>query len=135
MLSRDMCLIHVTKALVGPAQLLIELGPLPKVSNVVRTLHLPCLPQGGSLANKVFHEMTQSMGQHAYSDAEAVGWALDIAQALSYLHSGRAGCGSITLHRDVKLENVLLAAPPGKSKGRLVAKLADFGLLRVSQGV
>jgi serine/threonine protein kinase len=61
-----------------------------------------------------------SPGRQVYSNAQALGWALDVASALQYLH-----CRSpAVLHRDVKLSNVLLA----KEEGGYVAKLSDFGL-------
>ena len=48
-------------------------------------------------------------------------WALEIAQALCYLHSFKP----MIVHRDLKLENILLTSP---YPGRAHAKLADFGL-------
>ena len=48
-------------------------------------------------------------------------WALEIAQALHYLHSFKP----MVVHRDLKLENILLTSP---DPARAHAKLADFGL-------
>jgi serine/threonine protein kinase len=59
-----------------------------------------------------------------YSTAQALGWALDLASALEYLH----GRSPMVLHRDVKLSNVVLV----EEEGGLVAKLADMGLHTVS---
>jgi serine/threonine protein kinase len=97
-----------------------------KVSDVIAVtanccycLHL----QGGTLMDKVSASMI-SPGRQVYSNAQALGWALDVASALQYLH-----CRSpAVLHRDVKLSNVLLA----KEEGAYVAKLSDFGLHVVS---
>jgi serine/threonine protein kinase len=68
-------------------------------------------------------KVSQSMispGRQVYSNSQALGWALDVASALQYLHQRSPA----VLHRDVKLSNVLLA----KEEGGYVAKLSDFGL-------
>jgi serine/threonine protein kinase len=68
-------------------------------------------------------KVSQSMispGRQVYSNSQALGWALDVASALQYLHQRSPA----VLHRDVKLSNVLLA----KDEGGYVAKLSDFGL-------
>ncbi len=52
---------------------------------------------------------------------DALRWALQIAEALAYLHH----FSPLIVHRDLKLENILLTSPhPSKAD----AKLADFGL-------
>lgn len=60
-----------------------------------------------------------------YSNTQALHWALDIAHALEYLHSHSPAI----IHRDVKLSNMLCVRT---EDGQVVAKLSDFGLLRVS---
>lgn len=54
-----------------------------------------------------------------YSMKQAIGWLLDIASALHYLHEV---CRPMIIHRDLKLENILL------TKNSQNAKLCDFGL-------
>lgn len=87
------------------------------------------LVQGGSLGSKVFKQMTMSAG-HAYADLDAIHWCIDVANALEHLHSG-AGRDLVGVHRDIKLENVLLSSAPKSRKKRQTAKLADFGLIKV----
>lgn len=48
-------------------------------------------------------------------------WALQIAEALAYLHH----FSPLVVHRDLKLENILLTSPKPAIAD---AKLADFGL-------
>lgn len=52
---------------------------------------------------------------------DALRWALQIAEALAYLHQ----FSPLIVHRDLKLENILLTSP---NPARANAKLADFGL-------
>lgn len=52
---------------------------------------------------------------------DALRWALQIAEALAYLHQ----FSPLIVHRDLKLENILLTSP---IPARANAKLADFGL-------
>jgi serine/threonine protein kinase len=82
-------------------------------------LALPALLQGGTLSEKVSAQMISPV-RKLYSTAQALGWALDLASALAYLHAKRP----MVLHRDVKLSNVVLT----EEAGALVAKLADMGL-------
>ncbi|GAX73165.1 hypothetical protein CEUSTIGMA_g618.t1 [Chlamydomonas eustigma] len=86
------------------------------------------LCKGGSIAKKVYKQMTEY--SKIYTDLEALGWMTDIAQGLDYLHSLSP---PVALHRDVKLENIILLwqVPIPKEEGggvQVVAKLADFGL-------
>ncbi|WIA29400.1 hypothetical protein OEZ86_011904 [Tetradesmus obliquus] len=57
-----------------------------------------------------------------YSKAQALAWALQAAEALHYLH---AVCRPMIIHRDLKLDNLLLSS---SNPGEATAKLADFGL-------
>ena len=59
---------------------------------------------------------------------DALRWALDIAEALEYLHGFRP----LIVHRDLKLENILLTS--GQPQ-RASAKLADFGLHKMIKDV
>ncbi|KAJ0389796.1 hypothetical protein P43SY_011934 [Pythium insidiosum] len=53
-------------------------------------------------------------------DARKLALALDVALALAYLHAQRPAA---VVHRDLKSRNILLS----EQRGRLVAKLCDFG--------
>jgi serine/threonine protein kinase len=69
----------------------------------------------------------------SYSYADALTWATDITAAVAHLHS----LNPLIIHRDLKLENILLlkgAGAAGGAAGRKlpVAKLTDFGLHVVS---
>lgn len=66
----------------------------------------------GSLLDKFTKQ-----GGRPFEQEELAGFALQIAQALSYLKKNKV------IHRDIKLENVLVADG--------VLKLADFGLSKV----
>ncbi|KAF6253037.1 kinase-like domain-containing protein [Scenedesmus sp. NREL 46B-D3] len=57
-----------------------------------------------------------------YSKAHALTWAMQVAEALHYLHSV---CSPMIIHRDLKLDNVLLSSTNLEAA---TAKLADFGL-------
>jgi serine/threonine protein kinase len=58
---------------------------------------------------------------------DALRWSLQIARALQYLHESQPPI----VHRDVKLDNVLLT---GAHLATADAKLADFGLARQASG-
>lgn len=73
----------------------------------------------GSLSSLVGRQMTCPHRQ-LYTDEEALSWSVDIARALQYLHTRTPK----VVHRDVKLDNVLLVP----SEGHVVAKLCDLGL-------
>ncbi|KAG2481814.1 hypothetical protein HYH03_019219 [Edaphochlamys debaryana] len=60
-----------------------------------------------------------------YGPSTAVNWAIQLAEALAHLH------GRNVMHRDIKIENVMLAREAvegGRSGWRRVAKLVDLGL-------
>ena len=91
------------------------------------------LCKGGTLREVVQDQMI-TVGRQMYSLRTAVSWALDVAKALRYLHR----CKPPVVHRDLKLENVILSTPFKKSgvvwrgdepaDSHPPAKLADFGL-------
>ncbi|PNW88071.1 hypothetical protein CHLRE_01g012950v5 [Chlamydomonas reinhardtii] len=78
--------------------------------------------EGGSLASIIVKQLLAGPSPK-YTFSQALSWCLDVARALQYLHAGGRD-GFPRIHRDVKLENVLLV------EGGKVAKLADFGLQR-----
>lgn len=92
----------------------------------------PCA-QGGSLQQLIYNAMCQPRSS-TYSQADALQWAVDIASAVAHLHS----LNPVVLHRDLKLENILLRKPTSLEAaaqgGRKlpIAKLTDFGLHVVS---
>ena len=76
---------------------------------------------GGNLKELVLRQML-SGGKPVYELSDALGWCIDIANAMSYLHQV---CKPMIIHRDLKLENALVG---GGASGFSRAKLADFGL-------
>ncbi|XP_050303246.1 serine/threonine-protein kinase 33-like isoform X2 [Anthonomus grandis grandis] len=54
---------------------------------------------------------------------------LQLSDAIAYLHANDI------VHRDVKMENILLADPPTQDKEEYFIKLTDFGLSIVKSGV
>lgn len=92
------------------------------------------LCRGGTLRHLVQDQMI-TVFKKQYSMYDAVRWSFQIASALNYLHR----CDPIVIHRDLKLENIILTDYPQKlikSSWRKTsgdppvvdAKLADFGL-------
>ncbi|GFR40338.1 hypothetical protein Agub_g880 [Astrephomene gubernaculifera] len=61
---------------------------------------------GGSLKDLVRQQMRQPQRQ-LYSNATALKWMAQVAGALSYMHT----CRPKVLHRDIKLDNLLLSSP------------------------
>ncbi len=69
-----------------------------------------------------------------YSDLDALRWMLDVAKGLEHLHTRHN-----VVHRDLKLENILLIRSEvaagdkkrSKSKDLLIAKISDLGLHQV----
>lgn len=75
----------------------------------------------------VLHQMFPSNSstiEAAYSWKDALRWLQQIASALKYLH----GLHPMVVHRDLKLENLLLT---GSNPATADAKLADFGLCKL----
>ena len=81
---------------------------------------------GGSLRDLVLKQMTSP--KKLYSQADALRWALHIATALNYLHTAKPKI----IHRDLKLDNVLLTVVQSTTAA---AKLADFGLAKLVSSV
>eukprot|EP00210_Caulerpa_lentillifera_P004195 g4001.t1 len=73
---------------------------------------------GKSLKEMVIQQMCRRE-KRVYSMKQAIGWLVDIASALHYLHDV---CRPMIIHRDLKLENILLTGNTHH------AKLCDFGL-------
>ncbi|KAG2482383.1 hypothetical protein HYH03_018679 [Edaphochlamys debaryana] len=76
---------------------------------------------GGTLKRVVSRQMVEVTRQ-VYTTGDAFRWALHVAEGLEYLHSARP----VVIHRDLKLENVLLK---GSDPATAEAKIADFGLV------
>ncbi|PNH11813.1 Serine/threonine-protein kinase CTR1, partial [Tetrabaena socialis] len=85
-----------------------------------RALALELLEEG-SLSSLMHRQLLQPW-KFLYDNAAALQWSTQVASALAYLH----GCSPPVIHRDVKLENVILAKAPGSKE--LVVKMVDLGL-------
>lgn len=96
--------------------------PLPATGTLTRYVFLAL--QHGNLGQRVVDNMIHP-GRTSYTAAQALGWALDVASALEYLHMRSPA----VLHRDVKSANIMLT----DEDGVMVAKLSDFGLHVVSE--
>uniref|UniRef100_A0A383VIX9 Protein kinase domain-containing protein n=1 Tax=Tetradesmus obliquus TaxID=3088 RepID=A0A383VIX9_TETOB len=81
------------------------------------------LMTGGNMKQLVWKHMMANGGT-AYTLAEGLDICLQMARGLKYLHS----CQPMVIHRDLKLENVLLNVHSKSKGGRFEVKLADFGL-------
>ncbi|GMH45326.1 hypothetical protein BSKO_13283 [Bryopsis sp. KO-2023] len=75
---------------------------------------------GGTMKSVVMSQMGSGAGR-AYTDIQAIDWLVEVAKGLRYLHTSKPK----VIHRDIKLENILLKETDA---GEVVAKLADFGL-------
>jgi serine/threonine protein kinase len=70
---------------------------------------------GGDLKALVMEAMTRPFDS-PYTKSHAFAWAMQIAEALHYLHSV---CCPMIIHRDLKLDNVLLTG--GQMHERVVS--------------
>lgn len=78
------------------------------------------LCRGGSLREKVLEQMIAGR-KVVYTYSQGLQWCAQVADGLAFLHAQSPRI----IHRDVKLDNVLLS---DDGNGGLEAKLADFGL-------
>lgn len=83
---------------------------------------------GGTMKKMVMKQMTEPH-KDIYTHHDALRWLLQISTALMYCHESNPK----VIHRDLKLENILLSSPAAETKGAAKregqdAKLADFGL-------
>ena len=78
--------------------------------------------QAGTVASALLQQEVNPF-RRVYVLADAVRWCTDVLQALVLLHTAETPM----VHRDLKLENVLLT----KRDGVLRAALTDFGLTGV----
>ncbi|DBB04448.1 TPA: hypothetical protein ACH3X1_012928 [Trebouxia sp. C0004] len=92
-----------------------EVTAKPTLSAYIVTENLEC----GTLRDCVLNQMVNP-SKSLYSTEQAVQWLSEIAEALQYLHS----LTPAVVHRDLKLENILLRNSNGKEE----AVLSDFGL-------
>lgn len=74
---------------------------------------------GGTLKHLVSKQMKTDTPLYRMQDA--LRWMIEMAQGLKYLHQ----CQPMVIHRDLKLENILLQ---GTDPSTLTTKIADFGL-------
>ncbi|PNH08763.1 Mitogen-activated protein kinase kinase kinase 9 [Tetrabaena socialis] len=83
------------------------------------------LMEEGSLSS-IMHKQMLAPWKFLYTNEAALGWGTQVAQALAHLHAQRPAL----LHRDIKIENVMLQREAAEGGGtRVVAKLVDMGLL------
>lgn len=79
------------------------------------------LMDGGTLKQLVQRQMVD-VHSCVYTMADAFRLGIHVAEGLAYLHNARP----VVVHRDIKLENILLK---GKDPHTAEAKIADFGLV------
>jgi serine/threonine protein kinase len=78
--------------------------------------------QGGTVASMLLQQEVNPW-RRVYSLADALRWCVDVAGAVVALHSA----AQPMIHRDLKLENVLLTKADGETR----AAITDFGLTAV----
>ncbi len=79
---------------------------MPHLTSRVPNVAASVLSPGVMLQTDTLLPLVQMMEPHKkkWSDTEAVQWCLQLAKAVAYLHSR----SPLVIHRDLKLENVLL---------------------------
>lgn len=92
-----------------------EVTAKPTLSAYIVTENLEC----GTLRDRVLNQMVNP-SKSLYSTEQALQWLTEIAEALLYMHS----LTPAVVHRDLKLDNILLRG----SNGQEEAVLSDFGL-------
>lgn len=73
------------------------------------------LTQGGALSVLVVNQMVEPY-RTIYTDGDALQWLIDIAHGLAFLHHQ---CDPPVIHRDIKLDNILLSRGGCGSGGSL----------------
>jgi serine/threonine protein kinase len=76
---------------------------------------------GGSLKGMYVSDARHQMRRATFSKQDAMRWACQLTSAISYMH----GLPSPVIHRDIKLENILLTST---NHAEASVKLSDFGL-------
>lgn len=79
--------------------------------------HLP----GGSLKGRFQPDQGSSVNRAQFSSMDALRWSIQLCSAIAHMH----GLDAPIVHRDIKLENILLTT---QSTASANVKLADFGL-------
>eukprot|EP00891_Asterochloris_glomerata_P008185 jgi/Astpho2/8185/Aster-x0804 len=84
---------------------------MPHLTSRVPNVAASVLSPGVMLQTDTLLPLVQMMEPHKkkWSDTEAVQWCLQLAKAVAYLHSR----SPLVIHRDLKLENVLLRCTAG----------------------
>ncbi|KAL6748455.1 kinase-like domain-containing protein [Haematococcus lacustris] len=77
---------------------------------------------GGGTLKKMVSKQMRTPHRSVYSNADALRWTTQLAEAIAYLHAARPK----VIHRDLKMDNVLLTEGEVSVKS---AKLSDFGLV------
>ncbi|KAJ9520847.1 hypothetical protein QJQ45_014048, partial [Haematococcus lacustris] len=77
---------------------------------------------GGGTLKKMVSKQMRTPHRAVYSNADALRWTTQLAEAIAYLHAARPK----VIHRDLKMDNVLLTEGEVSVKS---AKLSDFGLV------
>jgi len=94
-------------------------GSLRKLLDVQLAVHVEARGIKASMTQKML-PLTE------YTHTQALSWLLSISKALKYLHSA----SPMIIHRDIKLDNILIHCTAG---GKVLAKLADFGLSAITE--